>query len=423
MWFILHIFLWIIAATLTLPLAVFGLECLLAVLTHRVCSVPAIVQRPHLAILVPAHNEAPGIAATLHNIQTQLRPNDRLIVIADNCTDQTATVARQCDPLIEVLERHDPDHRGKGFALAYGVDHLRSAPVPEPTSTPEIVIIIDADCQLAPGALDALAVACLDHAGHPARPAQAVYLMDPPPNPTPRDYLSTLAFLFKNQVRPLGLHVLAGPCLLTGTGMAFPWQLLAGSQPITQTQPSLSLATANIVEDMQLGLDLAHLGHPPYLCPHALVTGQLPSASAAVRTQRQRWEHGHLHTLLVQAPRLLLAGLVTLRPTLFLLGLELSVPPLSLLVTLWGVGLCVTLVGGWLAQSASANIRWGPLVLLLAAGLCMLLGVVAGWVRFARKRVPGRVFLLTPLYILWKVPMYIGFLFHRQRSWIRTARN
>ncbi|MEI8195138.1 MAG: hypothetical protein WCI73_04445, partial [Phycisphaerae bacterium] len=218
--------------------------------------------------------------------------------------------------------------------------------------------------------------------------------------------------------------------------MAFPWQIIAGKDPTpvapggspglegsSPPQKNLTLATANIVEDMQLGLDLACLGHPPRLCPQALVTGQLPSATAAVRTQRQRWEHGHLHTLLVQAPRLLCAGLITLRPSLLFLGLELSVPPLSLLVTLWGVGFLVTLAGGWFDQTASVTLRWGPLGLLLAAGLCLFLGLLAGWARFARKRIPGRVFLLTPLYILWKVPMYIGFILRRQRTWIRTARN
>ena len=40
----------------------------------------------------------------------------RLIVIADNCTDATADIAR--DAGAEVIERTAPDNRGKGFGPA-----------------------------------------------------------------------------------------------------------------------------------------------------------------------------------------------------------------------------------------------------------------------------------------------------------------
>src|SRR5205807_1654519 len=98
-------------------------------------------------------------------------------------------------------------------------------------------------------------------------------------------------------------------------------------------------ATGNIVEDMRLGIDLAAAGHPPCLCPQAEVSSALPSGDKAAVAQRRRWEHGHLQTLLTQAPRLLAAGLLRCRPGLFGLGLELSVPPLSLLFLLWALTL------------------------------------------------------------------------------------
>ena len=45
---------------------------------------------PRLAILMPAHDEAEVIGATLGAIREQLSSRDRLIVVADNCTDDTA---------------------------------------------------------------------------------------------------------------------------------------------------------------------------------------------------------------------------------------------------------------------------------------------------------------------------------------------
>ena len=44
-------------------------------------------QRPACAVLIPAHNEEAGIAATVRNVRDQLAPGDRVLVVADNCTD------------------------------------------------------------------------------------------------------------------------------------------------------------------------------------------------------------------------------------------------------------------------------------------------------------------------------------------------
>ena len=74
-----------------------------------------------------------------------------------------------------------------------------------------------------------------------------VYDTEQPPNPTPKDSISALAFLVKNLVRPSGLKQLGFPSLLTGTDMAFPWSIIR----------SVSLASDNIVEDMQMSLDVA----------------------------------------------------------------------------------------------------------------------------------------------------------------------
>jgi len=73
-------------------------------------------------ILMPAHNEEAIIEDTVRHTLSKLGPTGRLLVIADNCTDSTARRARAAGA--EVTERHDPHHRGKGYALAHGVDQL-----------------------------------------------------------------------------------------------------------------------------------------------------------------------------------------------------------------------------------------------------------------------------------------------------------
>ena len=92
-------------------------------------------------IVVPAHDEAAVIGETLQSLADALGPNMRVVVVADNCTDSTAALARAAG--VEVVERHDLQRRGKGFALAFAADHLRHDP-------PEIFVVMDADCSTDP---------------------------------------------------------------------------------------------------------------------------------------------------------------------------------------------------------------------------------------------------------------------------------
>ena len=242
--------------------------------------------RPRIDVLIPAHDEERVLAATLRSVQAQLRSGDRILVVADNCTDGTAGVARTCGA--DVVERQHASDRGKGFALDFGVRQLNA-------QKGDVVVIVDADCTLGPGTLDALASDC----GAMGRPTQASYVMDCPPNPSPRDLVSRVAVTVKNIVRQRGATTLGGPAILTGSGMAFPWETLSRAR----------LASGNIVEDMQLSFDLLVADHAPRYCAEAMVTASLPPQGKASVAQRTRWEHGHLQTLLHRVPRLAWLGL------------------------------------------------------------------------------------------------------------------
>jgi cellulose synthase/poly-beta-1,6-N-acetylglucosamine synthase-like glycosyltransferase len=77
---------------------------------------------PLVAVLIPAHNESAGIKFTIEDIKQQLGSRDRLVVVADNCTDDTAAVAAASGA--EVSIRNDTTKIGKGYALDWGIDHL-----------------------------------------------------------------------------------------------------------------------------------------------------------------------------------------------------------------------------------------------------------------------------------------------------------
>lgn len=390
---ILNIILWAIALLIAIPILTFVVECVVALLPaprSRYSTSPT----PRLAVLIPAHNETLSILPTLDALRPQLEDGDRLIVIADNCTDDTAALAREAGA--EVLERHNLNERGKGFALDFGLRSLDANP-------PDIVVMVDADCTMQPGSVKTIAQA----AAIAQRPIQALYLMEQPPNPSPKDSVSALAFMVKNLVRPRGLHRLGLPCLLTGTGMAFPWEIIRHSP----------LASGNIVEDMQLGLDLAIARRPPLFCGDALVIGRLPQQAQAATSQRTRWEHGHMQTLVNQVPRLLAAGMGRGNLGALALALDLFVPPLSLLVMLWVGVMLLTVVLAWVGAS------WAIAAVVGLQGVLLLVAVLLAWGRFGRSIISLQRLLSIPLYVLWKVPMYIALLVRPQKQWVRTERD
>jgi cellulose synthase/poly-beta-1,6-N-acetylglucosamine synthase-like glycosyltransferase len=354
--------------------------------------------RPRVAILIPAHNERLGISDTIRALRPQLHTGDRLLVVADNCSDDTASIAR--GEGAEAIERHDAHRRGKGYALDFGVRHLEHSP----GAAPEVLVMVDADCTVQGGAIDRLVRACTVS----NRPAQALYLMDSPPHASLGMRVGQLAWRVKNLARPMGWCRLGGPCQLFGTGMAFPWELIRKAP----------LASGHLVEDMQLGVDLALAGRPPRFVPHAVVTSRFPDTEAAAGSQRRRWEHGHLATLLAFGPRLLWAGVKQGRLSVAAMAVDLMVPPLALLLMLQ-LALAVFNVatfGAWLGV-------WTPAAVSLGALLLLAWAVVLAWSRFGRDIVTLSELARAPWYALRKIPLYAGFLAKRQAEWVRAKRD
>ena len=384
----------VLSGALAVPATVLAIESLAALLPNRRNGTSPPGAAPRMAILVPAHDEEAGIGRTVTALRSELGARDRLLVIADNCGDQTADRAREAGA--EVAERTDPERRGKGFALSFGAKVLAGDP-------PDVVIVMDADCRVERGTLEMLARA----AHTSAAPAQAVYLMHAPER-DPRSSVSEFAFLLRNLVRPLGLSRLGCPCQLTGTGMAFPWPLFRDA-PATESF---------LVEDLLMGHELALRGSAPRLCEDVGVGADFPTRSNASFTQRRRWEHGQLAILLGTAPRLLEAGLRRGNAGLIALGLDALVPPLAFFVMLEGgalaLGTVVALTGGGTV----------PLALAALGTTALAVGVGAAWATRGRDLVRPADLLAIPGYVLWKLPLYGSFVRKgAHREWERTERS
>lgn len=387
---------WLFSALLiliVLPVLVLFVQVLLACLPARSLTSPQ-GPRPRLAVLVPAHNESSVIVATINSIRQQLLEGDRLLVVADNCSDDTAALARAAGA--EVVERSNDRQRGKGYALEFGKRHLAS-------DAPDVMIVIDADCQLGEGALAQLALRCIES----GRPTQALYLMHAPEGSGLKVRLAEFAWCVKNRVRPRGWARLGLPCPLMGSGMAFVWKDLV----------LIELASGHIVEDLKMGLDFCLGGKPPLFCPEALVTSYFPRSDEGLASQRTRWEHGHLGVILKDAPKLFATSLRRRNGHLLAMTLDLWVPPLALLTLVLAAGFVLSWLVFFLGATAAPAV-------IATAGMALLgVTVLLAWSQFGRRIIAFSALMYAPFYALKKIPLYIGFLLKRQVEWVRSKRD
>jgi hypothetical protein len=143
----------------------------------------------------------------------------------------------------------------------------------------------------------------------------------------------------------------------------------------------------------------------------------LPDDAEVAKGQRTRWEHGHLQVLKTYVPRLWGQAVRQLRPGLLLLGLDIALPPLAL----WSLlGILLTVVMG-----IEAVIGFGLLILkvqLIADGV-LLSSILISWLGWGHKQLSFSQLVAIPLYILWKIPIYLKALLKPETDWVRTKRN
>jgi len=386
----------LVIAVLSLPVAVLTIQIIYALGKEKSSRITTRNQSVSFTVLIPAHNEAEIIAGTLVSIKAHVTGKDRILVIADNCSDGTERIAR--DLGVEVLPRSNSNEKGKGYALGFGIKHIG-----ELESKPDALVILDADCTIGAGEISDLAAMSIEL----NRPVQALYLMHSNETAGMGQKVAEFAWLVKNRVRALGNRKLGFPCQLMGSGMAFPWSLVDAAR----------FSSANIVEDLELGINYTLEGHSPYFYPGVSVSSYFPSHSDSEKSQRRRWEHGHLATILKMLPRLVRQGFAKRDIECAALAADLLVPPLALLTILLVVinGFCF----GYAVFHGSV-VPWLVSLLLL---VIFCIGILLAWYRFGRDILSTKQLLYIPVYILKKLPLYLAILVKRQVKWVKTSRS
>lgn len=243
---------------------------------------------PLIAIL-PAHDEAANIAGAIDSLRRQTNPPDRIVVVADNCRDATAAVARAHGA--EVLETVDNPHRKAG-ALNQALTVL----APQLASD-DLVLVMDADC-----ALDAQFLqTARSHLGDATLGGVGGTFRGGPGGGLLGTFQRNEYARYERDVRRLRGRAL----VLTGTASVFPASVLREVRAARREGRLPDASGAGevydvkvLTEDNELSLALMHLGHRILAPAQCTLETEVMTTWGALAQQRLRWKRGALENLL-----------------------------------------------------------------------------------------------------------------------------
>jgi 1,2-diacylglycerol 3-beta-glucosyltransferase len=347
-------------------------------------------------VIIPAHDEEEGIAATLASVLALDYPRNkyRVLVVADNCSDRTAELA--CKGGAIVIPREDEAHRGKGYAMAAGYERSFK------DGFAHAVAVIDADTIVSPNLLSAFA-ARLEHGAQAVQAEYGVRNADS----SWRTRLMVIAFTLFHTLRSLARERLGLSCGLRGNGMGFRIELLKRVPP----------TAFSLVEDVEYGMLLGLAGARVTYAAEASVAAYMPAGSRASRSQRQRWEIGRRDLTRKYLPMLLRESVKRRDVVLLDLAMDLVVPPLTTLAAAVSVGLALSIVAVVLGASASL-----ALACWLASLASLTFYIARGLVLTGDGLEAVRHLSWAPVYAIWKLTLAIRPGAASRGEWIRTTR-
>lgn len=343
-------------------------------------------------VVIPARDEEAQISAAVESALGSAYPSALrgVVVLADNCADGTASVARTYGA--KVWERSDPARPSKGAALEWGLARLLQS------ADWDAVVILDADSRLHPDFLAVMNSRLVDGARVVQGEREVVNAAS-----TAVAWLSQMSSAAQWVLRPRGRARVGAAAKLFGSGMVIhrevlercPWQV------------------EGLAEDVEYWLALLRLGIHPVHEPAAVVSDVAPTDLTAARVQRSRWEAGKVSALHEHGVDLARVVIRRRDPILAEAVLsELVFPNLSV------TGALIGTAGGlrWMAR------RQGMRVSLIQSGIVFgHLGLALRAAGAPRRAYAALAF--SPLVALWRLWVTVeATLRHRRLQWRGTPR-
>jgi 1,2-diacylglycerol 3-beta-glucosyltransferase len=375
------------------------LTALAALYSRRVSRKPD-APRTRFLVVIPAHDEESGIAATVRSCLSLEYPEGlfEVLVIADNCSDDTASIARQQGAT--VVERQDPDKKSKGHAIKFLIDRLQES---GQFADLDALVVIDADTTVSTDLL--LAFAGSIEAGQDW--IQCFYSVANP-DTSWRTRLMAYAFTLFNGVTPLGQSVLGLSAGFRGNGMCFS----------TRSLQRVPWRCFGLVEDMEYSWNVRIAGGKIAYLPDVRVLGvMLGQGGKAAISQRRRWEFGRRELSRRVLVPLLRSTHLNLTEK-FASVLELTMPPMALILVDY---LCVVAANllALLGTQHSAGLTAFLIGSSFLMSLALMVHAICPFLVFQLSWNYLLSLLYLPVYAVWKLPaMFSG----RPTQWVRTAR-
>lgn len=239
-----------------------------------------------VTVLIPAHNEEKLIAATINSLMEQDRKPERIIVVADNCTDKTVEVAQGLG--VEVFESVNNVDKKAG-----ALNQVLRVILPD-LGENDTVMIMDADTVLRQGFLKTAVKHFTDDRGLSA--IGGLFFGE--------DRRGLLAQIQKNEYTRYAREITRRKGLvfvLTGTASIFRARAL---QTVAEQRGKLLPGTPGqvydthaLTEDNELTLALKSLGALMSSFPECMVETELMPNLRALWRQRLRWERGAMENI------------------------------------------------------------------------------------------------------------------------------
>lgn len=381
-----------LAGVLLLPSLSDVVSVLRVALRPRVRQGSRAVHTPRFLFLVPAHNEEVLLPACLESLRRMRYPPGRadVVVIADNCSDRTAAIARAAG--VRCLERRAAADPGKPRAIAWALTQVRIGDY-------DAVAIVDADTEVDPDFAARLATAA-PLAGKVLQPYNGVS------NRTQN------ALTRMGAVLSAANHGLAY-VLKTRAGVSVP--LSAGMCIGSDVLASHGWTVSSLSEDWELYALLTARGVPIEGVSGAHIRAQEAASLRDSTSQRQRWTAGKVAVLLRYAWPLIRSAEAGVARKLDALAELTAVGP----VLHAGI---VSLAAGtmWLVRPPA----WSWIAALLVASLLRpLVYTLAAIGKDPEPWRAVRAFLFLPCYAVWRLYAALTTLaMVGGRPWVRTAR-
>lgn len=355
------------------------------------------ISRSRIAVVIPAHNEEVLIADLVYSIKNADYPEDSVttFVIADNCNDRTAELAR--DAGAECFERNDTVQKGKPYALDWlfrQMDH----------DSFDAYTIIDADTIVDAGYLKAM-----DRSIREGNLAIQGYfgVMNPDENWLTR--LSVLPGVLRYIMQCPGKARLGLSCPLAGNGMCFSSEVIR----------KYGWNAYSIAENWEYYALLVLADIPVVHEPAAIIYSQVANSLEEGKAQRMRWMRGRIDTLKRYWWPLSKKTIRTGDPRYIDVVMELLRPSHAMLFLAVSGFLGLAIINVFLMQGSVVFMYWALVLMVLEvsfflSGLFIQKAPLKTWLSLA----------WVPVYLVWKLLVSVkGLVLLGDKAWVKTKRN